>query len=54
MSTRVDIFPHQYTSKLSITFDCFDPIPVDDVKYTIQKELLEGGDLSELFLDFGR
>ena len=52
MSTRVDIFPEQYTSKLAITFDCFDPFPVEQVKAVIKNELLEGGELSELFLDF--
>ena len=52
ISTRVDIFPPQYTSKLSIMQDSLDPLPSNIVKKIVENELLEGGDLSELFSEF--
>lgn len=52
ISTRVDIFPSQYTSKLSIMQDSLDPLPSNIVKKIVENELLEGGDLSELFSEF--
>ena len=50
ISTRVDIFPAQYTSKLAITLDGFDPMSADDVKLVIRKDFLGGAELSELFV----
>ncbi len=52
ISTRVDIFPQQYTTKLSIMQDSLDPLPSNIVKKIVENELLEGGDLSELFSEF--
>ena len=52
ISTRVDIFPKQYTSKLSVMQDELDPLPGNVVKNIVQKELLNDADLSDLFLEF--
>lgn len=52
ISTRIDIFPVEYTSKLAVTQDALDPIPTDIIKDVVRRELLEGGDLSELFSEF--
>jgi aarF domain-containing kinase len=56
ISTRVDIFPVQYTSKLSTLQDSLDPLPFSAVKDVIRKELLDldsdSDDLSDLFLSF--
>lgn len=52
ISTRVDIFPVQYTSKLSDTQDALDPLPAEIVKEVVRNELLGGADLSELFAEF--
>lgn len=52
ISTRVDIFPKQYTSKLAITQDKLDPLPASVVKDVVRRELLNGAELGELFLEF--
>lgn len=52
ISTRVDIFPTQYTSKLAITQDQLDPLPAEVIKEIVRRELLNGAELSELFLEF--
>lgn len=52
ISTRVDIFPKQYTEKLAITQDKLDPLPGTLIKQIVSKELLQGAPLSELFLEF--
>jgi aarF domain-containing kinase len=52
ISTRVDIFPEQYTSKLASTQDALDPLPAEVVKEVVRTELLGGADLSELFAEF--
>jgi aarF domain-containing kinase len=52
ISTRVDIFPEQYTSKLAVMQDALDPIDVDTVKEIVRKELLQGAPLSDLFHSF--
>mmetsp|Transcript_7988 Transcript_7988/g.17889 ORF Transcript_7988/g.17889 Transcript_7988/m.17889 type:complete len:639 (+) Transcript_7988:163-2079(+) len=52
ISTRVDIFPPQYTSKLAITQDKLDPIPAHIIKDVVRRELLQGAPLDELFLEF--
>jgi aarF domain-containing kinase len=52
ISTRVDIFPAQYTSKLAMTQDALDPLPIDVIRRIVSRELLDGGDLSDLFADF--
>ena len=39
ISTRVDIFPKQYTSKLSVMQDELDPLTGEEVKKIVQKEL---------------
>jgi len=49
ISTRVDIFPEQYTSKLSIMQDALDPLNADEVKSIIQKDLMQGAPLTDLF-----
>ena len=52
ISTRVDIFPVQYTSKLASTQDALDPLDAEIVKEVVRNELLGGADLSELFAEF--
>lgn len=52
ISTRVDIFPPQYTSKLAVMQDELDPLPGSVVKDVVRKELLNNAELSDLFLDF--
>ena len=52
ISTRVDIFPPQYTSKLAIMQDALDPIGGNEIKQIVRDELLDGGDLNELFSEF--
>jgi hypothetical protein len=49
ISTRVDIFPPQYTSKLALLQDSLDPIDSEAVKDVVRKELLQGAPLSDLF-----
>jgi len=52
ISTRVDIFPSQYTSKLSIMQDGLDPLPAHVIKDVVRRELLDGAELSDLFAEF--
>lgn len=52
ISTRVDIFPTQYTSKLAITQDKLDPLPAEVIKEIVRIELLNGAELNELFAEF--
>lgn len=52
ISTRVDIFPKQYTEKLALTQDALDPLPGDVIKAIVKQELTNGADLSELFSEF--
>uniref|UniRef100_A0A0G4FBR3 Protein kinase domain-containing protein n=1 Tax=Chromera velia CCMP2878 TaxID=1169474 RepID=A0A0G4FBR3_9ALVE len=52
ISTRSDLFPPQYTSKLRCLQDQFEPMPSSLVKAVVSEELLDGGPLSELFRSF--
>ncbi|CAM9306133.1 unnamed protein product [Ectocarpus sp. 12 AP-2014] len=52
LSTRVDLFPEQYTSKLQSLQDSVEPIPTELVKALISQELLEGEPLETLFSAF--
>lgn len=52
ISTRVDIFPKQYTEKLAMTQDALDPLPSSIIKAIVKQELLNGADLGELFAEF--
>jgi aarF domain-containing kinase len=52
ISTRVDIFPEQYTSKLSVCQDAMESVPGEVIKDIVRKELLGGAPLSELFSEF--
>ena len=52
ISTRVDIFPKQYTSKLAMTQDNLDPLPVDVIKGVVKRDLLNNAELSDLFSEF--
>lgn len=49
ISTRVDIFPEEYTTKLSIMQDALDPLPGYVIKDIVKKELLHGAELDEIF-----
>lgn len=52
ISTRNDLFPEAYTSKLKQLQDGLEPMPTELVKAVVQQELLGGEPLSELFADF--
>ena len=52
ISTRVDLFPEAYTSKLQDLQDGLDPMPFAMVKKVVEQELLDGAPLSELFASF--
>ncbi|KAL3937007.1 MAG: hypothetical protein SGBAC_007792 [Bacillariaceae sp.] len=52
ISTRVDLFPEAYTSKLQDLQDGLDPMPFAIVKKVVEQELLDGAPLSELFATF--
>jgi predicted unusual protein kinase regulating ubiquinone biosynthesis (AarF/ABC1/UbiB family) len=52
ISTRVDLFPEAYTSKLQQLQDNIEPMPFPLVKSVVEQELLNGAPLSELFASF--
>lgn len=52
LSTRKDIFPDQYTEKLAMLQDSLDPLPGSVIKEVVRQELLDGAELSDLFLSF--
>jgi len=52
ISTRVDLFPEAYTSKLRQLQDGLEPMPFELVKLVVEQELLNGAPLSELFATF--
>ncbi len=52
ISTRVDLFPEAYTSKLQQLQDGIEPMPFPLVKSVVEQELLDGAPLSELFTHF--
>ena len=52
ISTRVDLFPEAYTSKLQELQDGIEPMPFELVEKVVRQELLDGAPLSELFSSF--
>lgn len=52
ISTRVDMFPKQYTDRLQTLQDSVDPIPASVVKAVVRQDLLEGEPLSVMFKEF--
>ena len=52
IATRVDIFPKQYTDKLSNTLDDLDPLPANEIVDVIRRDLLDGAEMSEMFAEF--
>ena len=52
ISTRVDLFPEAYTSKLQELQDGLDPMPFSLVEKVVSQELLDGAPLSDLFASF--
>ena len=52
ISTRVDLFPEQYTSKLASLQDDLDPMPADQIKAVVVRELLQGDPLESIFASF--
>ncbi|CAM9462396.1 unnamed protein product [Heterosigma akashiwo] len=52
ISTRVDLFPMQYTTKLMMLQDSVDPVDAQQIKAIVRQELLEGEPLSTLFRSF--
>ena len=54
ISTRVDLFPEAYTSKLQELQDGLEPMPYELVEKVVRQELLDGAPLSELFATFDK
>jgi len=52
ISTRVDMFPKQYTDRLMSLQDSVEPIPTSVVKAVVRQDLLEGEPLENLFKEF--
>lgn len=52
IATRVDLFPEQYTSKLSKLQDDAEPMSFELVRAVVEQELLGGGSLWEVFESF--
>ena len=52
ISTRVDLFPEQYTSRLSSLQDSLDPMPASVVREVVERELLQGEPLDTIFSSF--
>ena len=52
ISTRVDLFPEPYTSKLQQLQDGLESMPFELVEKVVRQELLDGAPLSELFATF--
>ena len=52
ISTRVDLFPEQYTSKLASLQDDLDAMPAEQIKAIVQRELLLGEPLETIFASF--
>ena len=52
ISTRVDLFPEAYTSKLQELQDGIEAMPYELVEKVVRQELLDGAPLSELFASF--
>lgn len=52
ISTRVDLFPEQYTTKLQALQDSVEPISTSLIKRIVSNELLEGEPLETLFESF--
>ena len=54
VSTRVDLFPESYTSKLQQLQDGIETMPFELVEKVVRQELLDGAPLSELFATFDK
>jgi len=52
ISSRVDLFPPQYTTKLMALQDSVEAVPASLIKAIVRQELLEGEDLDTLFRSF--
>jgi len=52
ISTRVDLFPPAYTTKLASLQDSLEPMPEGMVEAIVSQELLEGEPLDRLFQSF--
>lgn len=52
ISTRVDMFPKQYTDRLQKLQDAVDPVPASVVKAVIRQDLLEGEPMEVMFKEF--
>merc|ERR1719199_627562 len=52
ISTRVDLFPEQYTSRLASLQDDLDPMPASQVLAVVKEELLLGEPIDSIFKEF--
>eukprot|EP00929_Paragymnodinium_shiwhaense_P107287 TRINITY_DN73381_c0_g1_i1.p1 TRINITY_DN73381_c0_g1~~TRINITY_DN73381_c0_g1_i1.p1 ORF type:complete len:602 (-),score=155.28 TRINITY_DN73381_c0_g1_i1:68-1873(-) len=52
LSSRVDLFPEQYTKRLTRLQDSLPPVSSEDIRREVERELCGGGKLEELFREF--
>ena len=52
ISTRVDLFPEQYTSRLASLQDDLEAMPASQVLAVVKEELLQGEPIESIFKDF--
>lgn len=52
IATRVDLFPREYSSRLSHLVDSLNPLPFELVRTVVEQELLGGYPLEEVFESF--
>lgn len=52
IATRVDLFPQEYSSELSYLVDSVNPFPFSQVRRVVEKELLGGYRLEDVFESF--
>jgi hypothetical protein len=52
ISTRVDLFPEQYTTRLASLQDDLDAMPAEVIKQVVERELLQGEPLDSIFATF--
>ena len=52
ISTRVDLFPEEYTTRLASLQDDLDPMPAAQIKSVVERELLQGESLHTIFSSF--
>jgi len=52
ISTRVDLFPEQYTSRLTSLQDGIEAMPIEVIRAVVERELLQGEPIASIFREF--